>query len=132
MILKLKDGEVKVLENSCEQKNEAIIYLRFEDYILTNKDRVVMFIDDKPIEQLDRNVWKINHSIHVGNQNKVVVGLVRDGKTILFKGNFIIKNYISFGPLGYDSFPQVLLDINKSINELEKRIKKLENINTVI
>ncbi|NCU41378.1 MAG: hypothetical protein EOM19_01475 [Candidatus Moranbacteria bacterium] len=132
MILELKNGNIKVLKNSCEKTDEALIYLEFKDIVLTSKHTISFLIDEKPLEQIRQNIWKMNHSVHTGKENKIVVIVKKDGFSKIYEGITVIKNYISFGELGQFKLPQVILDLNARIEELEKRIKKLENKFSVI
>lgn len=132
MVLELNNGTIKIVQDSCEKKEEALIYLRFKDSVISNKTQVKFFIDDKPITEIKSNIWKIDHSIHTGKENFVLISITDNGISKMYKGNFIIQNYISFGVLGEYKVPQVLLDMNNKIALLEKRIKDLESKFTVI
>lgn len=132
MVLELNNGTIKIVQDSCEKKEEALIYLRFKDSVISNKTQVKFFIDDKPITEIKSNIWKIDHSIHTGKENFVLISITDNGISKMYKGNFIIQNYVSFGVLGEYKVPQVLLDMNNKIALLEKRIKDLESKFTVI
>lgn len=132
MILEMDKGSIKVIQNSCEKTEEALIYLRFKDTILTNKDQVSFLINDVPLEQIKPNIWKMNHSIHNGREDKLVVVLKRGEYARIYQGIVIVKNYVSFGELGEFKLPQVILDLNEKIASLEKRIKLIESKSTVI
>jgi hypothetical protein len=132
MILEMDKGRVKVVQNSCEKTGEALIYLRFKDLVLSNKDKITFLINDVPLEQVKHNVWKINHSIHNGTEDKLVVIVKRNEYATIYEGVSIVKNYFSFGELGEFKLPQVILDLNERISQLEKRIKTIESKSTVI
>jgi hypothetical protein len=132
MILEMNKGNIKILENSCERSEGCQIYLRFADRVITNKTEIKMYINDKQIEQIKPNIWNMDGSLHTGEESIVVVTVNNNGYSEIYQGVFVIKNYLSFGELGENKFPQVLLDMNKKIKTLEDRVKILESKSTVI
>jgi hypothetical protein len=127
MILQMEKGEIKIVQDSCENTESALIYLEFKDGIITNKSEVFVLIDDKPLTQIKSNIWRIDQTVLRGKENLVIVGLKNNGITKIYKSNFLLQSYISFGKLGVEKLPQVILDLNQKIEELENKIKKLEN-----
>lgn len=127
MILELEKGSIKVLQDSCENTDSALIHLKFKDINLTSKTKVMFMIDEKPLTEIRQDVWKLNQSIHRGKENLVVIGVIQNGITKIYKSNFLIETYVSFGKLGVEKLPQVILDLNQRIEELSEEIKKINN-----
>lgn len=131
MILELNHGEIKVKQNSCENKAGALIYLEFKDTVITNFNTVKIFIEGQELIQVKPNMWKIDFSLLTYRESRIEVvvegPIMKTYRTIL-----IIEEYISFGRLDTDKFPQAFIDQNNKMKAMEERIKKLEIQKTII
>lgn len=132
MVLEMNNGEIKVKENSCELKNECYIYMQFKDIIISNKDIIKMYINDIQLEPVKPNIWKIPGVLMDQKEQKIIVLVLQSGgKTKTYQTLIEIKKYISFGKMKEHMFPQIILDQNKKIFQLENRIKEIEKKLTI-
>jgi len=131
MILELNQGGIKIKQNSCENKNGAVIYLEFKDMIITNLDTIKVFIEGQELIQIKPNVFRIDFTLLRSTESKLEV--VVQGTTMrVYQTNLVIEEYVSFGKLNTDMFPQAFIDLNNKIKILDERIKKLETTKTII
>jgi hypothetical protein len=131
MILEMKNQGIKIKENSCELSDGCKIIFDFKDVVVLGGDFIRFFINDKEVFKNEKDEYILNNSIHTGKETKIVVLLINSKRTLRYETTVDVKNYISFGSLGFDMLPQVFLDQNRKIEELEKRIYALEKNRTV-
>ena len=132
MILELEKGKINVKKNSCENKSGALIYLEFKDNVITNLDTVKLFINGDPCIQISPNKWRLDFTLlsYVDSTVQVIVESIKGNK--VYTSEIKIEQYISFGELSTDKFPQAFIDLNSKIKKLEERIKKIEKKKSII
>lgn len=132
MILELNKGKITVKKTSVENKSGAVIYLEFKDRVITNLDTVKLFINGTQVMNVCPNKWKIDFTLfsYVDSTVQVIVESIKGNA--VYSSEIKIEQYISFGKLPTDKFPQACLDHNNKIKALEKRIEKLEKTKTII
>lgn len=127
MILELKNGKIEILKNSLESVEKINLRLIFKDFVLTNNAVVKVFIDKTELKKIDTNVYKFDFSTIRRGENRLRVFVYQGEITKTYETIMSVKNYISFDSLGHEKFPQVILDINEKIKNLEELYKKIEN-----
>lgn len=131
MILELNQGGIRIKQNSCENKSGALIFLEFKDMIITNLNTIKVFIEGKELIQTKPNVFRIDFTLLRSAESRLEV--VVEGPTMkIYQTNLVIEEYISFGKLETDRFPQAFIDLNNQIKLLNDRIKKLETTKSII
>lgn len=133
MILTLKNGLVKLKENSLENINDALIYLDFQDFELGHNHIVKVFFNNIEQYKVSINKFKINPRSFTNNNMEIKIHVLSaTGFSKEYIGIFNLEQYFSFGKQGYEKIPQVLIDLNKEIQKLENRIIELEKEKNVI
>ena len=127
MILGLKNGKVDILKNSLESVDSISLRLIFNDLVLTNNAVVKVFIDKTELKKIDTNLYKFDFSTIRRGENKLKVFVYQGEIVKTYETIMSVKNYISFDSLGHEKFPQMILDINEKIKNLENLYKKIES-----
>lgn len=127
MILVMSKEGIEIKQNSLENVNHMKIHLEFKDVNLTSKDFIQIFINNKPLEKVDKNTFRLNYPLYDDLEKELTVSLVNEKGLHTYKKMINLNRYVSFGNEHQDKLPQVYLDLINELKELEKRVKYLEN-----
>lgn len=127
MLLELKNDTIEIKDNTIENIENATINLIIKDFEVNHNHIINLYFNGKALEQIKTNVYRIEPTLITKNLIEIkVVAYDSTGFMKTYVKNISIERYFSFGKQGYEKIPQVILDINKKIQELENKFLELE------